>query len=115
MTNSKFKDYLALHGVIFLSSFSIIVSKLASDVPFLSGKFIFYFYLLNFLSVIFAIVWQQVIKRIPLNTAFSTRSLGIIWGVLWGIIFFEEKLTPMMIAGSLIIILGIVLVVYADE
>ena len=68
-----------------------------------------------FLSVIFAIEWQQVIKRIPLNTAFSTRSLGIIWGVLWGIIFFEEKLSPMMIAGSLIIILGIVLVVYADE
>ncbi len=115
MGNSKFRDYLALHGIIFLYSFAIISSKLASSFPLFSVKFFFYFSLLNFFSGIYAIFWQQIIKRIPLNTAFSTKSIGIIWGVLWGRLFFMEKVTPLMIVGSTTIIIGIILVVNADE
>ncbi len=115
MNKSRLKDYLALHAIMFLSSFIIIISKLASAYPFLSRKFILYFYLINFMSTIYAIVWQQIIKRIPLNTAYSTKSIVIIWGVLWGRLFFMEKVTPLMIVGSLTIIVGIILVVNADE
>ena len=115
ITKSKFKDYLALHGIMFVYSFVIISSKLASDSSFLSGKFIFYFFALNILSAIYAIVWQQVIKRIPLTTAYSAKSIVIIWGVVWGRLFFMEKVTPLMIIGSITIIIGIILVVNADE
>ena len=115
MTQSKFKDYLALHGIMFVYSLVTITSKLASAKPFLSFSFLFYFMILNLLSGTYAIVWQQIIKRIPLNTAYSTKSIGIIWGVLWGRLFFMERVTPMMIIGCIAIILGIVLVVNADE
>ena len=114
-TSSRLKDYLALHGIMFVSSLAIIASKLASASPFLSKKFFFYFYLINLISTIYALVWQQVIKRIPLNTAYSTKSIVIIWGVLWGRLFFMEQVTSMMIIGSLTIIVGILLVVNADE
>lgn len=115
MTRSKVKDYLALHGIVFLYSIVILSSKLASGYPFLSRGFIFYYAVLNLMSTIYAIVWQQVIKRIPLNTAYATKSMGILWGVLWGSLFFMEKITPMMIVGSLTIVIGILLVVNADE
>lgn len=115
MTRSRIKDYLALHGIIFLYSIVILSSKLASGYPFLSRGFIFYYAVLNLLSAIYAIVWQQVIKRIPLNTAYATKSMGILWGVLWGSLFFMEKVTPLMIVGSITIVAGILLVVNADE
>lgn len=115
MAKSKVKDYLALHGIIFLYSFVVLSSKLASGYPFLSRGFIFYYVVLNLMSTIYAIVWQQVIKRIPLNTAYATKSMGILWGVLWGSLFFMEKVTPMMVVGSLTIVIGIFLVVNADE
>ena len=115
MTKSRFKDYLALHGIMFVYSLATIASKLASASPFLSGQFILYFFLLNLLAAIYAVVWQQVIKRIPLNTAYSTKSIGIVWGVLWGRLFFMEKVTPWMVLGCLIIIIGIILVVNGDE
>lgn len=115
MTRSRIKDYLALHGIIFVYSIVVLSSKLASGYPFLSREFIFYYSILNLLSAIYAIVWQQVIKRIPLNTAYATKSMGILWGVLWGRLLFMEEVTPLMILGSLTIIAGILLVVNADE
>lgn len=115
MTRSKVKDYLALNGIIFLYSIAIISSKLASGYPFLSREFIFYYAVLNIMSAIYAIVWQQVIKRIPLNTAYATKSMGILWGILWGRLLFMEKVTPLMIVGSVTIFAGILLVVNADE
>lgn len=115
MASSKVKDYLALHGIIFLYSIVVLSSKMASGYPFLSRGFIFYYAVLNLMSTIYAIVWQQVIKRIPLNTAYATKSMGILWGVLWGSLFFMEKITPMMIVGSLTIVIGVLLVVNADE
>ena len=114
-TRSKVKDYLALHGIIFIYSIVVLSSKLASGYPFLSKEFIFYYAVLNILSTIYAIVWQQLIKRIPLNTAYATKSMGILWGVFWGRLLFMEKVTPQMIVGSFIIFTGILLVVNADE
>lgn len=115
MTKARYKDYLALHGIMLVYSLITVFSKLASDTEFLSKQFIIYFFLINFSSSIYAVVWQQVIKRIPLNTAYSTKSMGIVWVVLWGILFFAEKITLWMILGSSLIIIGIILVVNADE
>ena len=64
---------------------------------------------------VYAIVWQQIIKKIPLNTAYSNKAITVVWGILWGYLFFQEQIKWNMIVGALIVIAGVIVVVMADE
>lgn len=88
---------------------------MASQYEFLSFWFIFFYGLVILNLGVYAIVWQQIIKKLPLNTAYSNKAITIVWGILWGFLFFKEQITWNMIAGALIVIVGMVLVVRADE
>ena len=59
----------------------------------------------------YAILWQQILKRFSLTTAFFNKAITIIWGMLWGIIFFKEAITINMIIGAIIVLIGVGLVV----
>ena len=61
------------------------------------------------------LLWQQVLKRMPLTVAFANKAVVIIWGIVWGMLFFGETLRISMVVGSVIIIAGIYLVVSDDE
>ena len=63
----------------------------------------------------YAIVWQQIIKHLPLNTAYANKAVTIIWGILWGFLFFDEQIKWNMIVGAVVVIIGVILVVMADE
>ena len=58
---------------------------------------------------IYAIGWQQVIKRIPLTTAYANKAVTTIWGTIWGVLLFHEGFSAGKLAGIAIIISGIVL------
>jgi len=47
----------------------------------------------------------------PLNIAYANRSIGVIWGMVLGVIFFNETVTSYMILGSCIIVAGLFLMV----
>ena len=64
---------------------------------------------------VYAIVWQQIIKYLPLNTAYANKAVTIAWGILWGALFFQETIKWNMIVGVLIVIVGVIVVVRADE
>ena len=64
---------------------------------------------------IYAVVWQQVIKRIPLNTAYANKAVIVVWGILWGALIFGERVKWNMILGAVIVICGVIMVVKADE
>lgn len=100
---------LGLHILLFLYSFSGILSKYASQQPFLS--FMFCILYCGMLGVLFAyaIGWQQVIKRMPLTLAFANKAITVVWGIIWGIVFFNEQATVQMLIGAVIVIAGIVL------
>ena len=51
----------------------------------------------------------------PLTVAFANKAVVIIWGIVWGMLFFGETLRISMVVGSVIIIAGIYLVVSDDE
>ena len=53
-------------------------------------------------------IWQQVLKRLDLSVAFANKGITIIWGILWGILLFGEKITFGMVIGAIIVIAGIV-------
>lgn len=64
---------------------------------------------------IYAIGWQQIIKRMPLTTAFANKAVTVVWGIIWGFLFFHEEITLGKLLGAALVISGIVLYVTADK
>lgn len=109
--NKTCKTIILLHVVLLIYSLFGMFSKLASQHPFLSGKFILYYSIVILNLGLYAICWQQFIKRLSLVTAFANKSITVIWGILWGFLFFNERITIFKIIGATIIVFGIILVV----
>lgn len=91
-----------------------ICSKLASRAPFLSFQFCLYYAAIIGLLGLYAIGWQQIIKRLPLTTAFSNKAVTVVWGIIWGAAFFQEPITVKKVVGAALIIAGVVLYARAD-
>lgn len=115
MNKTKLKSYMLLHILLFTFSFSSVFSKLAAENTFLSLKFCIFYGISILILGIYAICWQQILKYFSLTTAFLNKSVTIIWGIIWGIIFFNETIKITMIIGALIVLIGVSLVVMSDE
>lgn len=114
MDKKKLKALLALHIMLMVYSCSGVLSKLASGEPFLSFRFILYYAGVIFLLGVYALVWQQIIKRLPLTTAFANKAVTVIWGIVWGAVFFHEGVTAGKLIGAALVIAGVVLYAKAD-
>ena len=110
----KAKAYLLLHGIILLYSLGGLCSKKASAQEFLSTEFCLFYFLLIVILGVYAVLWQQILKRLPLSTAFANKSATVIWGMLWGALLFDETITLKMIIGAAFVLTGIVFIA-ADE
>lgn len=107
----KIKDFIFLHFALIIYSFAAIFSKLASKKNILSFDFFIFYGLLLTCLFVYAILWQQVLKKVSLTTAFANRSVVIIWGIVWGCLLFSEKIHISNIIGAIVIIVGIYFVV----
>ena len=58
---------------------------------------------------IYALLWQQVISRMPLSMAYMFKGTSLIFVLLFSALLFGEAITVNNLIGSAIIILGIVL------
>lgn len=111
MKKIKVNKYIYLHLLLLLYSFCGVFSKLASQNQFLSIKFCLFYGTSLLILGIYAIFWQQILKKFSLTTAFFNKAVTIIWGMIWGVMFFSEKITLNMIVGTIIVLIGIGLVV----
>ncbi len=111
----KTKSFLLLHILLLVYSMGSIFSKLAGEAELFSGSFFLYYGLVLVILAAYAIFWQQILKIIPLTTAYASKAVTVIWGLIWGLLFFKETLTVQKVLGVAVIILGIVLVVKSDE
>ena len=103
----KVKNLILLHLILFLYSCCGIFSKLAGTQDFLSLQFFIYYGIVLLILFVYAILWQRIIKLLPLTTAFANKAVTVIWGIIFGITFFGEKLTLGKVIGAIMIILGI--------
>lgn len=110
----KNKSLVLLHLLLMLYSTSGILSKLAAGEAFLSVRFCLYYGGIIALLGIYAIGWQQIIKRMDLTTAFANKAVTVVWGIVWGTLFFREQITFGKILGAVLVIAGVVLFVQAD-
>lgn len=103
-----------MHASLLFYSIAGIFSKKASSYGFLSQEFIFFYALFMMVLFVYAILWQQILKRFPLSVAFANKAIIILWGIIWGYLFFGETLRWGMLFGAMVIIWGIYLVVSDD-
>lgn len=103
------KTFGALHIILMLYSISAVFGKLAARQPFLSGCFWVCYLTVLVLFFFYAVGWQQIIKRLSLTTAYASRAVTVVWGIVWGALFFHETITVGKLAGAVLIIVGIVI------
>ena len=115
LNKEKIMPFVQLHILLFLFSLGSVCSKIAGQAEFLSMKFIVFYGLVLVILFGYALVWQQILKKLPLVTAYANKAVTVIWGLLWGTIIFKEQITIWNILGAAIIIFGIYMVVSSDE
>ena len=109
MKENSYRTYLLLHLILIVYSISGVFSKLASREHFMSFQFILFYGVVVLILGIYAIGWQQVIKHLPLTTAYANKAVCTVWGSVWGILFFQEEINIGKIAGIGLIVAGIIL------
>ena len=112
---NNIKWFVILHAIILIFSVNSICSKMAAGYDFLSMGWIIFYGLVIVLLGFYAIAWQQVLKHLPLITAYANKAVTTIWGLVWGFMVFHESITVTKIIGALVIILGVYLVVTGEE
>ena len=112
--NSPVIVYAVLHLSLILSSLSGVCSKMAGRQES-TGGFLFWYGGVLVIMALYAVIWQQILKYLPLTQAYANKPVGLIWGMIWGRLFFGETITLKMILGSAVIFAGVLLVVTGDE
>ncbi len=96
-----------LQVVFFIYSISSVVSKFASGNEFPSFKFLLFYGLDLMILGIYALLWQQVIKKFELSIAYANKAITLLWTPIWGIVLFHEQITPGKAAGIVLVMIGI--------
>lgn len=109
MDKKKLKTIFLLHILLLVFSLSGVCSKLAASEEFLSFRFCLCYAGVIGILGIYAIAWQQIIKNLPLTTAYANKAVTVVWGIVWGVLFFSEQITPGKIIGAIIVIAGVVI------
>lgn len=115
MRKKTIVTYIVLHIMLMIYSMSGICSKMASKQKFLSPKFILFYGLVIVLLGFYAIAWQQIIKRLPLTTAYANRAVTVIWGAVWGLLIFHENISPVKVIGILLVFTGVIMYALCDN
>ena len=111
----EMKYYLLLQILLLFMSLGGVVSKTAAGEQFLSFKWSALYALLLFILGVYAVFWQQIIKKTELSIAYINRSIAILWSMLWAFLFFSEKITVKNLIGVVIVIAGTMVVNFDDE
>lgn len=103
----KWKDILMLQAVFMIYSISSVVSKFASGKEVFSFEFILFYGLDVIVLGIYALLWQQVIKKFELSIAYANKAITLLWALVWGIVIFHEQITVGKVIGILLVMAGI--------
>lgn len=112
---------IAIQGATIVYTGSSVCSKIASShkgaitlfgrtISGLSWTGILWIFLELCCLGVYAILWQQIIKRFDLSVAYANRAFAVCWTMLWGVLLFGEHIKPLNIVGVAIVLTGIMLV-----
>lgn len=101
---------LVLQFIVMIYTLSGVAAKFAATSEFMSIPFILFYGLEIAILGIYALLWQQIIKRFDLSVAYANRAVALLWSMLWAVIFFKEAVSVKNIIGVLIVIIGTIIV-----
>lgn len=102
----SWKLLLVIQAAVCLYTVSGIAAKLASNYAFLSVGFILCYGMEIAVLGIYAIIWQQIIKRVDISIAYANRAMAIFWSMLWAFLLFKEQITVQNLLGVALIFIG---------
>ncbi|MDE6917908.1 MAG: EamA family transporter [Lachnospiraceae bacterium] len=106
----KIKNVALLQGVVILYTISSVMSKQASASGEDRLRFLFFFGMEFAVLGVYAILWQQIIKRFELSVAYANRSMAVVWSMVWAVIFFHDTITIQNIAGVALVAAGTLII-----
>lgn len=112
---TKLKEIFILQIVIAIYTLSTVFAKFASGQEFMSFKFILYYGLEMLILAVYAVVWQQLIKKFDISVAYANKAMGLLWSIVWAILIFNETITIKNVIGVVIVIVGTIIVNSVDE
>lgn len=99
------KDIVILQLIIMIYTFSSICAKLASGQETIFR--ILLFTGLEFLCLaVYAVLWQQAIKKFDLSVAYANRAMVLLWSMIWAVLVFHDTITLKNILGVGLVIAG---------
>ncbi|MBQ3640530.1 MAG: EamA family transporter [Treponema sp.] len=107
--NHNFFSFLFMHLAFLVYTIYPLIGKFASRYDVLSLPFIALYCLVFAVLAVYALLWQQVLKRFSLSTAIANKSITIVWGMIFGFLLFNEKVSLKMLIGTILILSGIFL------
>jgi len=108
MKKGRIVDFLQLQGAVVVYSLSTVAAKCASSYEPLSLGWIGFFALDFVILGIYAIIWQQVIKKFQLSVAYANKAIFLMWSMIWNFVIFSAGITPKKVIGVLIVIVGVI-------
>ena len=107
-SNLTFRSAAILLLVYLFYSTVSLATKFTSLQEFLSLKYFLGLAIVVAMLGIYAIIWQQVLKRIELTTAYMFKGTSLIFVLLFSALIFNETITVWNIVGASLIVGGIV-------
>ena len=104
------KNIILLQAIIIIYTVSSVMAKFASANKETPIKFFLFLGLEFAILAVYAVLWQQMIKRFDLSVAYANRSMAILWSMIWAVIFFHDKITLRNVLGVLLVLLGTIVV-----
>lgn len=99
-----------LQGAVLIYSFSSVMSKLASAYPFFSFKMVICYGTSIGLLGVYAILWQQFMKKVELSVAYANRSMNLLWSMVWSVLLFHETMTVKNVLGVILVLIGTIFI-----
>lgn len=112
MKKTRVIDFILLQSAVMIYSLSTLAANFASKYDFLSPKYILFFGLDFILLAIYAIFWQQIIKRFQLSIAYANKAMTLMWSMLWNFLILSQKITLWRVVGVLLVVAGVIIMNY---
>jgi drug/metabolite transporter (DMT)-like permease len=101
-------DIVMLQFSVMVYSLSTVAGNMASKHEFLSLGYILFFGLDFFILGVYAILWQQIIKRFQLSIAYANKAMTLLWSMVWNFLIFSQGITVKKVIGVLIVMAGVI-------
>ena len=108
MKQGGIKGFILLQLSFFIYSCSSVVAKFASGNDVLSFRFIFFYGLDVVILGVYALLWQQAIKRYELSIAYANKAITLLWALMWSVFLFKDTIRWNHIVGIIIVMIGII-------